>query len=654
MPTPHPRSPVQGPAPIPAATSGWQLYTRLVGYAWQYKARLLLALCFAFVVAASLGSLLFGMVSSVDLIFFEETRIEGEDGDDGEDLADAYALSIGDAQRFINDRTGLRIEGFDAQFLSAVLAAREDKMYALKLICGVALVLAALMSAALFVQVYFAGSVGASVSTDLGQAMYENLMKQSVGFFELQRSGEVIARFTNDIFAVNTGLTNVLVKLMREPIMLIVLLGAALYQDIWLTVVGIGVLPTVALVLIRTGKKTRRSVTRSLEKIGSVASVVGETVKGITIVQGFGMERYEIGRVQREMKKLRHYLVQRIRIRAAATPIIEYILILGIMGFVLFGAHRVEKEELKAYQLSYILIAIIACMDPVRKLAKVNVQVQASLASAERIFEFIDRVPDIVEARGAVTLRPLAEHLHFDNVHFSYKEDVEVLRGIDLTVKKGEMVALVGFSGAGKSTLVKLIPRFYDVDRGAVKIDGTDIRECTFESLRGQISIVTQDTILFAESIRANICFGDAGYTEEDVECAARAAHAHEFIAQLPEGYDTVLGEGGVGLSGGQRQRIAIARAFIKDPSILILDEATSSLDSESEQFIQEALGQFVAGRTTLVIAHRLSTVQRADRIVVLDAGSICEEGTHAELLAHSGLYKRLYETQFGTQVPAK
>jgi subfamily B ATP-binding cassette protein MsbA len=324
------------------------------------------------------------------------------------------------------------------------------------------------------------------------------------------------------------------------------------------------------------------------------------------------------------------------------------------MAFVLFGAHRVESGELSAGQLSIVLIAIIACMDPVRKLSKVNVEIQVSLASAQRIFAFIDREPEIVDAPGAVALQPIEESLQFEQVRFGYTDETEVLRGIDLTVRKGEMVALVGFSGAGKSTLVKLVPRFYDVTGGSILIDGVDIRTGTLASLREQVGIVTQDTILFSESIRANITCGREEYTEDEVVRASKAAHAHEFISQLPAGYDTVLGEGGVGLSGGQRQRLAIARAFLKDPSILILDEATSSLDSESEKLIQEALAHFVVGRTTLVIAHRLSTVQQADRIVVLEDGQVREEGTHAALLAESGLYKRLYETQFGAEVSAK
>jgi subfamily B ATP-binding cassette protein MsbA len=300
--------------------------------------------------------------------------------------------------------------------------------------------------------------------------------------------------------------------------------------------------------------------------------------------------------------------------------------------------------------LTVLFGALAMTIDPLRKLSSVNNLIQTSVASAERVFELIDAKPEIVEAAHPVALAPMREALEFHDVRFRYATGGEVLRGISLRIRKGEMIALVGFSGAGKSTLVKLIPRFYDPSAGSITLDGVDIRNASFQSLRDQIGIVTQDTILFAESIRANIAFGRTQYDEARVRAAAQAAHADEFIRRLPQGYDTVIGEGGGTLSGGQRQRLAIARAIIKDPAILILDEATSSLDSESERLIQDALDHFVQGRTTVVIAHRLSTVQRADRIVVLDAGQIAEMGTHAELMARGGTYRRLYEMQFGTQ----
>ncbi|HPX39276.1 MAG TPA: ABC transporter ATP-binding protein, partial [Candidatus Hydrogenedentes bacterium] len=385
---------------------------------------------------------------------------------------------------------------------------------------------------------------------------------------------------------------------------------------------------------------------RSLEKVASMAMVASETFNGIAIVKGFCMEAYEIARTSVEFGKLRRYLVKMVKVDAAVGPVVEFVLILGVVALVLFAGARVMSEEMSRADVAALIFAFALMLDPLRKLSTVNNQIQTSVASAERVFEFIDMQPEIVEKAGARALPRLSEAIRFENVHFAYKPGVEVLKGIDLEVNRGEMVALVGFSGSGKSTIVKLLPRFYDATAGAVRIDGIDIRDVTFESLRDQISIVTQETILFNESVRDNIAFGRKDYTAEQVREAARAAYADAFIEALPEGYETVIGEGGATLSGGQRQRLAIARAIIKDPAILILDEATSHLDSESEQAIQKALAGFVQGRTTIVIAHRLATVQRADRIVVVDQGLIVEHGTHQELLAIGGIYRRLYEQQ--------
>jgi len=638
--------------------TAWQVYSRLVGYAWKYKTRLVVSLLFAVVIAASFGTMLVSVGTVVKLTFWapplsEEggTEVEAPSKEIEEtDPAERMARDIASIAATLEKALGWAPGGLDAKFLVLVDWMRAEKMRALKMVCGLVLAMALVIGVARFLQEYFAGSIGANISTDLGRAMYANLMRQSVGFFERRTSGEILARFTNDIFMVNRGLASVFVKLMREPIKALTFLAVAVSVDPWLTLVGLCVLPPVAYVLVRIGKKLRRSVRRSLQKIASMASVVNETVNGIAIVKGYNMEDYEIGRVQREIKKLRRYLFQMVKLNAATGPMTEFLLMLGVVAFVLLSGRRVVTGDLGPGELTTLYLALAAMLDPVRKLSSVNNLVQTSVASAERVFEFIDMKPDIVESAKAADISPLRESLLFEDVRFSYNGETEVLKGIGLEVKKGEMVALVGFSGAGKSTLVKLIPRFYDVSGGAVKIDGVDVRNATFRSLRDQISIVTQETVLFAESVRDNIAFGQAVYSDERVRDAARAAHAAEFIERLEQGYDTVLGESGGNLSGGQRQRMAIARAIIKDPAILILDEATSSLDSESERLIQEALDRFVAGRTALVIAHRLSTIHRADRIVVLDDGRVAEEGTHQQLLDHGGIYRRLYDTQFGAQ----
>jgi subfamily B ATP-binding cassette protein MsbA len=472
-------------------------------------------------------------------------------------------------------------------------------------------------------------------------------MRQSMDFFESHSSGDILARFTNDIFMVNRGLSGVFVKLMREPFKALAFLAVAISVDPLLTLVGLCILPPVLYALIRIGKKVRRSVRRSLQKIASLASVVNETVNGITIVKGYNMEEYELSRVRVEIMKLRKFLLNMIKADAATGPITEFILVVGVVIFVMFSGQRVLSGSLHAGDLVTLYFALAMMLDPVRKLSSVNNMVQTSVASAERVFEFIDVQPTIAEAPNAIDIPPLSGSIRFEDVHFAYDGKSEVLKGISFEAVKGEMIALVGFSGAGKSTLVKLIPRFYDVTSGAITIDGIDIRQASFHSLRDLIGIVTQDTILFDETVRDNIAFGRAEYDPARVTAAAKAAHADEFVSKLPQGYDTPLGAAGSILSGGQRQRLAIARAIIKDPRILILDEATSSLDSESERLIQQALDGFVEGRTTFVIAHRLSTIQRADRILVLDQGRIAEQGTHEELLRAGGIYQRLYETQF-------
>ncbi|MCF6285621.1 MAG: ABC transporter ATP-binding protein/permease [Candidatus Hydrogenedentes bacterium] len=636
--------------PDKAKGSALRIYLRLLRYTWQYKFKLLISLVFAIFIAASFTSMLFSVGKVVHLTYYDgpaetDPQVDILKGIQkfNENVVTAIDWLPGDGwASYLQPPTAL-----ETSFTTLVSTMRDKKSTVLSVTAILLVGFSLLIGIARFIQEYFAGSIGANISTDLARKMYENLMKQSVGFFEARGTGDVLSRFTNDIFMVNRGLASVLVKLMREPIKALFFLLVALSIDPMLTLVGICGLPPVALILTKIGKKMRKSVRRSLEKVASLASVVNETVGGISIVKVFTMERYEMERVHGEINRLRRFLFQMVRLNAAAGPTTEFILLVSVAAFVMVAGQRLEAG-MDIGSLLTLFLALAMLLDPVRKLSAVNNMIQTSVASAERVFEFIDSKPDIVERPAASDLPPMTQGIQFDQVSFGYIPDTPVLRGISVDIKVGETVALVGPSGSGKSTFIKLLPRFYDAQSGCVRIDGVDIRDVTLQSLRAQISLVTQDTILFAESVRENIAAGRTDYTQEQIEHAARAANAAEFIEKLPWGYDTCLAEAGTTLSGGQRQRLAIARAFIKDPSILILDEATSSLDSESERLIQDALDHFLNGRTAFIIAHRLSTIQRADRILVIEKGSIVEQGSHEELLALNGVYRRLYETQFG------
>jgi len=627
--------------------SAWAIYKRLMGYVFDYKLRLALSIVFAFFVAVSFGAIIVGAGNVVKFVFEDQETVSAE-------LASLQAKVTdltGDKPDFIRD-AGVSL---NAQIASTVADWRENQMEAMVWLCGFIIVLSAISGIARFLQEYLCASIATFITVRLGVEMYDNIIRLPIRFFERHTSGEIISRMTNDCFTAGRGLTAVFMKLFREPFKAIIFLIIAFSISPMLTMIGVLVLPPVALIMYKIGQKIRKSMRRTLERIAGLQTVAKESVSGISIIKGFLMEDFVRGLVKVEYAKLKRQGLKMMRADAAIGPMTEFVMTLGFVVFIFVSARQVLEHNFPVGDLMQLYAALFGLMDPVRKLTAVNNAVQTSVASAERVFEFIDIKPTILDAPDAVVLPPLQEAIDFDSVHFSYDGRTEVLQGISFQVKKGEMVAIVGFSGAGKSTLVKLLPRFYDVTGGAIRIDGVDIRKATQASLRGQISIVTQDTILFNASVRENISAGNSSYSDERIKEALKAAHADGFVEKLYRKYDTPIGESGGSLSGGQRQRLAIARALIKDPSILVLDEATSSLDSESERAIQEAIEEFVVGRTTIVIAHRLSTIQRADRILVIDQGQVAEEGTHAELLERSdSIYKRLYEIQFAAPIAAE
>jgi ATP-binding cassette, subfamily B, bacterial MsbA len=627
----------------------WPVYKRLLGYVLHYKLLLVVALLCAVFVAGSLVGILLGARAFVDIVLEDDpvdaaenrTAIHGYIAEKRDSIPWLVPL-------WLDDRVDAALDHLRGREEDPEGVRTARKKQALWWLAGGVVMAMAFAGLARFFQEYCAASIATRIGVQLGQEMYANIIRLPLRFFEQHTTGEIIARLTNDIFMAGRGLSQVFMKLLREPIKAVFCFGLALSIDPGLTLIGLAVLPPAALVIIKIGQSVRKRMRRSLEKVALLQSVAKESITGITIIKGFCMEAFDVARMNREYLKLRRQGLKMMKADAAVGPLTEIIMVCGAAAFIVLSGQKVLNNDLELSDLGTLYVALGVMLDTVRKLSAVNNAVQSSVASATRAFEFIDLKPDIVEVPGAVELAPVKESLRFENVHYSYDGKTPVLDGVSFTINKGEMVAIVGFSGAGKSTLAKLVPRFYDVTDGSISIDGTDIRQATLASLRRQISIVTQETILFNESVRMNIAAGDVRYTEERVRQAAKAAHADGFIEPLRQGYDTNIGEAGGTLSGGQRQRLAIARALVKDPAILILDEATSSLDSESEQAIQQAIEEFIVGRTTIVIAHRLSTVQRADRILVLDEGKILEQGSHDELLQKEGsLYRRLYEVQF-------
>ena len=496
-----------------------------------------------------------------------------------------------------------------------------------------------------YVQAYLMGYIGLRVVTEIRNDIFANLQRQPLSFFDKTPTGQSISRIMNDVTLIQSTVSDAVAAILIDVFTILGLIFVVFYRDWLMAIIAFFVLPFAAYPIATFGRKLRKVGLKTQKSVARLTSFLHETITGQRIVKAFSMEGYENGRFQEENEEMFRITMKRTRIRALSHPIMEIIGGIAVAVVIWYGGNEVVSGRSTPGIFFSFTAALLMLYEPIKRLNKENHNIQQGLAASQRVFEIIDRVPEILEKPNAKNLGAVDGVIEFRDLSFKYEEKM-VLKHIDLTIAKNEVVAVVGESGAGKTTLANLIPRFYDATEGSLTIDGTDVRDVTLSSLRKNTALVTQDVILFNDSIRNNIAYGVTP-DQKKIEEAAGMAFAHEFITHLPKGYDTMAGEKGVRLSGGQKQRIAIARALYKNAPILILDEATSSLDAVSEIEVQKALENLMKGRTTIIIAHRLSTIINADRIIVLEKGNIAQTGKHVNLINEDGPYKRLYEIQF-------
>lgn len=496
-------------------------------------------------------------------------------------------------------------------------------------------------------QNYLMSYVGQSVIIDIRAAVFKKLQRLSVSFYDKNKTGTIMSYVTNDVNALQSAMVENTIEMITEGFILIGSVVAMIYLDWRLTLFTVCTFPVVLWFMEFFGKKIRKTGGRIQECTADITSVLQESVASARVIKSFVREDYEVDRFDVENRANFRANMKNAQLMATLTPVVELVAAIGVTMIIWYGGNNVINGTITAGSLVAFLTYAVNISNPIKRLTRVIGNIQKALAAAQRVFMIIDMPEEIAESRDAKQLPEVSGKVEFQNVAFAYDDKGNVITDLSFSVKPGEVIAIVGPSGAGKSTIANLLPRFYDVNKGDIKIDGHSVREVTLDSLREQVGIVPQETMLFNGSVYNNILYGRLDATKEEIEAAAKAANAHDFIMQLTDGYETKLGDRGVNLSGGQRQRIAIARAILKNPRILILDEATSALDTESERVVQEALDRLMVGRTSFVIAHRLSTVKNADKILVLEKGNLVESGTHDELLALDGLYAHLYKIQY-------
>jgi len=526
-----------------------------------------------------------------------------------------------------------------------VLPAREKLAFWAWMVIGVYIA----KGLGAYFSVYAMTDIGQRVVRDIRNTLFRHILDQSAGFFSRKSTGSLMSRITNDVNQVQQAVSETLGDLLRESLSLVAYAGMLFYLDWQLALVAVTGAPLAAYPLARFGKRIRSTTRRSQEELENLTHVTAEAFTGHRIVKAFGAEAHEAGRFSRAAHQVYRTNLKVTSILATLPPLMELLGGAAVIALVWYGSQQIARNELTTGEFATFIVAAFMMYTPVKKLSRVTGSLQQAIAAAERIFQVMDTHSEVKERPDAGVLQTPRFAIEFQNVAFAYDDrpTKPILRDVSFRVAPGEMLAIVGLSGAGKTTLVNLLPRFYDVTGGAIRVDGLDIRDVTLRSLRSKIGIVTQETVLFDETIASNIAYGTPGVSADEIEAAARAAHAHDFIIHLSAGYETRIGERGQTLSGGQRQRIAIARAILKNAPILILDEATSALDAESELLVQDALQTLMRNRTSFVIAHRLSTVRRADQIIVLEKGRIVEVGRHDELLASPGsVYSKLYALQ--------